>query len=980
MNIDFSGRSLLLLLFCLVPAALSWLSRRSLVARRDDAVLPERLIALGRRDWVATWAACSAVVVIGRISDLLWAVPIVVVTLIAAGYPLRRALFDERWSLVEYVVTMLRLMFAVWGLWIAIALSPFLARAAGSLDWLSAIALTALLLAWSRRWPEIFRWCVRAVPLTDAPLLNRFSTIAAASTAPPPRFEVVDLRGGAIVNAVALASRRVSSVIYTDALLRLLDADEAAAITAHEVAHLEHFDEARLRRLSQVTSALIVLGGCIALLPRLIPELSVLMLAVVWSMPFVMALAWMARDRQQNETKSDLRAVELTGDADALIRALTKLHAFALVPRRWDTQTEHVASHPSLARRIRAIREASGVSGAIEIPEPETIAGSGGAVRITFDADRLHWHESAGVVHVLSYTHLTELRVDARATGSARLVAVEGGGRRWETKLEAAEAARAQKILDRVDVRLAEPVVRPHTVPLLQVAGALVALCAVMLGHIIVAFVALGAAVRSAASFHAAAGASALGAAGIVARHAMAAGDVEGTWPALLLLVLGVALLVGAWRTRDHDAQRVVDAAVVALALAALLSVTLIVLRGGNAVRLYTASVAIPSGAILPLALSAALACRSRRIWRLAAVPIALVGVLIGVAGSGTFLHAFGRDPLLLGGSNLLIEVLADPPIADFSLPMTAVDVRVSPAGRRVAVQTVTERGEANNSFVVGFPGGTFSPVEADDLLFLDDDRVLTLVARGPNALVREVALEPGAVVWEKPIENLLPRRLAFRRTTGRWLVAGANYEGSVVSVESPIGHGDIQRREWRHDNDHEWPEAWAVEGDSVVLAETMFNPGMGNRLSWRWTMLLGFDLMMRTQLTKVTPTGSKAIAASELSTTCSDVLEATRLVCMAFDGARTHLVSLAPAVPTPRPIGSLTGHFAAYRASNKWLSGWVDSKAVAIDIESGRAIAPPREHEHGQFTAAGSIAATFAHERPSATRIRLYSLERSPK
>ena len=70
-------------------------------------------------------------------------------------------------------------------------------------------------------------------------------------------------------------------------------------------------------------------------------------------------MAWRVRDRQHHETESDLRAVALTGDPDALARALTKIHAYAHLPRRVDAEHEQQASHPSLARRIKAIRSAT---------------------------------------------------------------------------------------------------------------------------------------------------------------------------------------------------------------------------------------------------------------------------------------------------------------------------------------------------------------------------------------------------------------------------------------------------------------------------------------------------------------------------------------------------------------------------------------------------------------------------------------------
>src|SRR5262249_38650762 len=500
----------------------------------------------------------------------------------------------------------------------------------------------ALLVLWHERSAESLRVILRARPLGDAALLARFQAIAAAGTAPQPRFELVDLRGGAIANAVALPSRRGSSVLYTDTLLRLLDADEAAAITAHEIAHLEYFDAARLRTLDRTMSALILGATAAALLPRLLPGLSLLMLETAWCAVYVAVLGWIVRDRQRNETAGDLRAVQLCGDPDALVRALTKVHTFARLPRRWDTRTEHTASHPSLARRIRAIRAAAPVEQPPTQLAPETVRSVDGRAMISF-ADSLHWQESEGVLHVLAYAQLTELRLDAPAHGGTRLIALERGGRRWEAALDAAEAARAQAILDRVDGRLAEPAARTHAIPWLQAAGAIVAISAMWAGQLVVVVVALSASIRSTAAFSAAAGAASLGAAALVGRQVIETGDRDGAWPALLLTVFGVALLAGAWRKREDQGSRLVNAGIAGLALFAVASVATIALRGGDAVRLYQASVALPSGAILPLSLAAALAINRRRVWRVAAVPICLIGVLIGIAGSGTFLHAFGR-------------------------------------------------------------------------------------------------------------------------------------------------------------------------------------------------------------------------------------------------------------------------------------------------------------------------------------------------
>jgi Zn-dependent protease with chaperone function len=999
MLVDLPYRHAWFAALCLVPAVLRWWAGRALRAHLDDPLLPERLVAQRRRNQQVLGFVLAGSVVVGTFDDLIWAIPLLVITRAAAAYPLRRALYDERWSLAGYLVWMGRLLLGFVGFRLLVALVPLLVVAAGSFDWIAAIALGALLFFWHARSADWFRFILGTRPLDGGPLLARFEAMAAASTAPKPRFEVIHLHGGAIANAVALPSRRGSSVVYTDTLLRLLDADESAAITAHEIAHLEHFDAARLRVLNRIMSGLIAVAIGAPLLGRLVPGLPVLALETAWVAVYAFALAWTVRDHQRNETASDLRAIALCGDPEALVRALVKVYMFSRVPRRWDTQMEHAATHPSLARRIRAIRAAAAASdpasssaaapSSASTPSAapstsDTLRSADGRVVVTI-ADALHWQEAEGVLHVLPYAQLTELRLDVRDRAATRLVAVERGGRRWEAALDAADAARAQTILDRVDGRLAEPPPRTLAIPWLQAAGAIVAISAMWAGHFAVALVAIGASLRSAAAFFAAAGAAALGAAALVGREAIEGGAFAAAWPALLLLVFGVALLAGAWRKRHDDSGRLVNAGTAGLAALALLCVGAIAMRGGDVVRLYQASAALPAAAVLPLALAGALAMRPRRAWRIAAVPVCLVGLMIGIAGSGSFLHAFGRDPFLVDAPLLPVQTLTGSPVADVTLPGILSGLRLSPGGTRIALMKYTAGPRPVMRFSVGAPGSGFTSIAATDLLFLDDDRVLAMTVDGVRARLQELRVGSDSAAWEQSIENLAGPRLAYRRGSNRWVVTGMDDEGRLVSVEGIVGGGSLTRREWNLMDRDEVTEAWAIEGDTALRAQRGFgfDPRGGGALAL--TLMAMLD-GLETRLTRITPAGRTDVAVSRLETFCTDhAFNGERLVCMAYDGARTHVFAFAPAADTPDAIGSLAGHFLASMPTREgWVSGWTTTGLgavnlpgyVALDLVSRRLVAVPGELRAEEVTAAGDVAAIVTHDT-SSTRVRLYALAR---
>jgi hypothetical protein len=179
--------------------------------------------------------------------------------------------------------------------------------------------------------------------------------------------------------------------------------------------------------------------------------------------------------------------------------------------------------------------------------------------------------------------------------------------------------------------------------------------------------------------------------------------------------------------------------------------------------------------------------------------------------------------------------------------------------------------------------------------------------------------------------------------------------------------------------------EAWAVEGDTALRAHRAFDfdPRDAGATILTMAAVLG---QMETRITRITPAGQTPVAVSQLDTICTDhAFDGQRLVCMAYDGARTHVLAFTPTGDAPQPIGSLGGRFLSSRPTREgWVSGWAMTGAgalnmtgqMAIDLVSRRLVTVPADLRADEITAAGSVAAILTHDM-SSTRVRLYSLDR---
>ena len=781
-------------LIALTPAAFRWREGRALlrlVPNTDHAVLPERLAALNRR-FSAVSAGCAALLFVGWSSWAIWSLPLMLLAQTAGGFPLRKWLYQETWSLAARLSFGARLWVAAFGFWILLIATPWLASRAGRFDWAAAAILGVVLVIWNRHAEVILRTLWRTQPITDPVMLERFEGLASACGVPMPRFEYVPMRGGVLANAVAVPSLRRSSVLFTDTLLARLTADESAAICAHEVAHLEYYNRERLRRRHAINNVLILGAAAAAPLVRLVsgwPEPGAIVF--LWACPVLVALVVRARNRQKNETVSDLRAVALTGNAEALASALATLHAIGRVPRRWDQQRERASTHPSLARRIRDIRAAAGIAPAPMAPSAGFRAIASADV-VTFAETHLAWQERAGTMHLLDYAALVELRLHASATGAITLVAVERQGRRWVMSPRAEDLPAIQSVLDSVDGKLTHEPAKPAPAvsPIMARLMPIVAwTLAAVLGQIAAGLVAVLAAISPGQLLLNSAGTAALAAAALSLRGGGLFGGPEA---AALFAVVGAALLAVGWVRRAEPARGEKPLLAV-LVVSCALTLATIGFGGMSPIRLHQGARSTPGAVVLLLALAAACwTWRNRPAFRLAAVAASLAAGAVTALGSATFLDRVVRDPFVMAAPPATWTAMNGPTIADFDVPFPVQALRLSPHARLAAVQRMDYdyNGTRPPSLVfhIGRPGGRLSPIDAAAVAFVDDDRALLLVVRDGTAEVRDVSFDDGPVVqWRTTLPNIRWDTLAYDARANRWVVVGRDGSGQLVRATGTV-------------------------------------------------------------------------------------------------------------------------------------------------------------------------------------------------
>ncbi|HZI43135.1 MAG TPA: M48 family metalloprotease [Gemmatimonadaceae bacterium] len=811
--------SALAIALAVTPGVIAWWTGRAVLTRVEDPMLPELLLERRRR---LTGFTLGGAVVIALLfaSDALWAIPLLWIGLLVSSYPLRRALFGERWSALAFLRYAISSAIGHFGVWmligfapaivtsLALGLEPFDNHAAIRIALWTGAAFAVVIVVWQHNYARVFLALHRAAPLraTARPeLMARLDAIverAGSGLRRRPEIYRYGAPGGYVMNALAVPSLSYPAVALGDTLLATFDDNEIAGVFAHEVAHHEQFTRGRLWR---AWIAGLVLAALTVVLPALlISSAASVALLTSWCVPLfvIVTLGRRASKRRDDETASDLRATVLTGDPAALARALTKLHVYSRVPRRWPHAIERAATHPSLARRIQALRERGGTLEP-HVPEVNAVVRSTSGAVVALDNERAYWFEgvpaeatlaldglraAASSYRATAYRDLAELRVATQGTGRA-IVATDLAGRSWSAPIEPNDVPVVQAALDTVDVKLGQrrATAPPASAPAVRWLALALLVTLAMGGELGFAFLPLLVMlIRPTLTAAVAATATIALARILVAARVIAWADPIRQLAALGAVSVSIVLVILAARRARLDASRGAPRRIAreAWLVIGLLAAT-VLLMGlavapvaiGRPASLIGNPVAISAATIL-LGLGAALLTLPQKWWRASGAFVSLCAL----AGGSTL----ARGSWSLGGdrslkwSNGSLRGAGSVAIAGGGLTLTA-----SPNGEAFAVTQYHQqrsRPTTETRYVIGRfgdPRYALRTSEAIKIAFADSQTVLALVARGSDSLELRAERVPGdssgraAVLWREALPMLENPQLLVDRGRRSWLVVG---------------------------------------------------------------------------------------------------------------------------------------------------------------------------------------------------------------
>jgi heat shock protein HtpX len=174
-----------------------------------------------------------------------------------------------------------------------------------------------------------------------------------------------------LANAFAVPGR---GVWISESLLRTFSRREVDAIVAHELAHFRQFRRRSAPAQTKTASWVVYVVSLVGMMMYLLTDPTFAFgmgrrpidlsrwAPVGFGLLLVGGRLALSRSKRRNEYEADRHAVEVTGDAPALISGLTRLHRLAGTPLSYTRLEEYFSTHPSTTRRVAALARQGGLT------------------------------------------------------------------------------------------------------------------------------------------------------------------------------------------------------------------------------------------------------------------------------------------------------------------------------------------------------------------------------------------------------------------------------------------------------------------------------------------------------------------------------------------------------------------------------------------------------------------------------------------
>jgi hypothetical protein len=486
------------------------------------------------------------------------------------------------------------------------------------------------------------------------------------------------------------------------------------------------------------------------------------------------------------------------------------------VPRRFDPQLERHATHPSLARRVAAIRALGGVPPALI--EPRAFPCDGNPSRaVVFDATRFALVtaedgaadlanvavlvQQARQIEAVAYTELTELRLAPARGGGATLIATDRRRNQRRVTIAAADVAAVQAMLDLADQRMTATAGPAADLSALGRIAALVAACAALPAFAwSVVAAALLASVRPTAPLLAAVSA------GLAVVAALRGGQPSTDWS--LLLFTTAAIACGTLAVRHIRADRraaipfQVDAFLVAgfvvTGIAAAIPAALIVAVGRtDLTRLHLVARGFSMAAPAFAALGAYCAAVPGRLSRVTAAGAFSAMAATLALGSDTFRDRMSPDPLIAPAPALAVDDLPGDQLAALSRNGSYQDLWLAPDARHVILGYSNDDDEAPTRYLVASFDGWQREIEAADVQFVDGTTLFVERTAGRARILTAEPIRVGTPRWSLRLDDAPDGDIEVD-PAGRWRLGRSldrdPHAGSTTYLEGRIGESTVRR------------------------------------------------------------------------------------------------------------------------------------------------------------------------------------------